>query len=344
MTEISTRRRRRALVMGASGNVGAAVVRILVEEGHDVRVLLRRSSKTKGIDGLDVERHYGDIFDHDAVRAAMSDRDVVYYCVVDTRAHLADPAPLFRTNVEGLRGVLDVAVASNLHRFVFLSTIGTIAVGADGTAVDEDTPFNWEGKGGPYIESRRRAEDLVLRCAREGKLPAVAMCVSNPYGPPDWQPKQGAMIALAAFGRMPCHIRGVGSEVIGIDDAARALVLAAEHGRPGERYIISERYMSQREMFAIAAEAVGAKPPRVGVPMGLVYLVAAVAGVSNRLFGTDYPINMAAARLIALTSPADHGKATRELGWHPRAAVESIRRAAQFYVERRNNDEKVIDL
>src|SRR5689334_3417442 len=97
MTDTGTGARQRALVMGASGNVGAAVVRRLVEDGHEVRVLLRRSSSTRGIDGLDVERHYGDIFDTDAVATAMADRDVVYYCVVDTRAHLADPAPLFRT-------------------------------------------------------------------------------------------------------------------------------------------------------------------------------------------------------------------------------------------------------
>ncbi|MFN6550389.1 NAD-dependent epimerase/dehydratase family protein [Mycolicibacterium septicum] len=337
-------RRRKVLVMGASGNVGACVTRQLVERGDDVRVLLRRSSSTKGIDGLDVERCYGDIFDTDAVAAAMADRAVVFYCVVDTRAHLADPAPLFSTNVEGLRNVLDVAMDADLQRFVFLSTIGTIAVGDDGATVDEDTPFNWAGKGGPYIESRRQAEDLVLSYAREHGLPAVAMCVSNPYGPPDWQPRQGALVAMAAFGKLPVYVRGVGSEVVGIDDAADALIRAAEHGRIGERYIVSEGYMSQREMFTTAAEAVGARPPRFGIPMAPLYAFGWFAGVSNRLFGTDFPMNLTAARLMWLTSPADHGKATRELGWKPAPTAESIGRAAQFYVDRKNRDEKVIDL
>lgn len=337
-------RRRKVLVMGASGNVGACVTRQLVERGDDVRVLLRRSSSTKGIDGLDVERCYGDIFDTDAVAAAMADRDVVFYCVVDTRAHLADPAPLFSTNVDGLRNVLDVAMDADLQRFVFLSTIGTIAVGDDGATVDEDTPFNWAGKGGPYIESRRQAESLVLSYAREHGLPAVAMCVSNPYGPPDWQPRQGALVAMAAFGKLPVYVRGVGSEVVGIDDAADALIRAAEHGRIGERYIVSEGYMSQRQMFTTAAEAVGARPPRFGIPMAPLYVFGWFAGMSNRLFGTDFPMNLTAARLMWLTSPADHGKATRELGWKPAPTAESIGRAARFYVDRRNRDEKVIDL
>ncbi|MGV0739029.1 NAD-dependent epimerase/dehydratase family protein [Mycobacterium syngnathidarum] len=337
-------RRRKVLVMGASGNVGACVTRQLVERGDDVRVLLRSSSSTKGIDGVEVERCYGDIFDTDAVAAAMADRDVVFYCVVDTRAHLANPAPLFSTNVEGLRNVLDVAVNANLQRFVFLSTIGTIAVGDDGAAVDEDTPFNWAGKGGPYIESRRQAEDLVLSYARDRGLPAVAMCVSNPYGPPDWQPRQGALVAMAAFGKLPVYVRGVGSEVVGIDDAAQALVLAAEHGRIGERYIVSERYMSQKEMLTTAAAAVGARGPRFGIPMAPLYVFGWLAGMSNRLFGTDFPMNLTAARLMWLTSPAAHSKATRDLGWKPAPTTDSIARAAQFYVDRKNRNEKVIDL
>ena len=86
--------------MGASGNVGACVTRHLAAGGADVRVLLRKSSSTKGIDSLEIERRYGDLVDGAAVAAAMADRDVVYYCVVDTRAELRDPAPLFKTNVE----------------------------------------------------------------------------------------------------------------------------------------------------------------------------------------------------------------------------------------------------
>lgn len=329
-------RRRRALVMGASGNVGACVTRQLVARGDDVRVLLRGSSSTKGIDGLDVDRHYGDIFDTEAVTAAMADRDVVYYCVVDTRAELRDPAPLFRTNVEGLRNVLEVAADTDLHKFVFLSTIGTIAVGRNGETVDEETPFNWAEQGGGYIASRREAERLVLSYASDRGLPAVVTNVSNPYGPPDWQPRQGMLVQFAALGRMPAYARGVGAEVVGIDDAAQAMLLAAERGRIGERYIISERYMSQRELLTIAAEAVGATPPRIGVPMAMLHVVGHLVGTLGALLRRDFPFTATGARLMALTSPADHSKATRELGWHPEPTEHAIRRAARFYLERSN--------
>ncbi|MGA8329396.1 MAG: NAD-dependent epimerase/dehydratase family protein [Mycobacterium sp.] len=324
----------KALVMGASGNVGACVTRHLVSSGADVRVLVRKSSITKGIDGLNVERCYGDIFDTAAVAAAMSDRDVVYYCVVDTRAELRDPAPLFTTNVEGLRNVLDVAIHANLRRFVFLSTIGTIAVGRNGETVDEDTPFNWSDEAGSYIASRREAEGLVLSYVADHGLPAVVANVSNPYGPPDWQPRQGMFVKLAALGKMPIYIRGVGSEVVGIDDVADALLLAAEHGRIGQRYIISERYMSQRELMTCAAQAVGAQPPRFGIPMAVMYGLGWLNDALGALLRRDFPMSRQSARLVELTSPASHDKATRELGWHPTPTEDFIRRAARTYVQR----------
>ncbi len=324
----------KALVMGASGNVGACVTRHLVSSGADVRVLLRKSSSTKGIDGLNVERRYGDIFDEAAVAAAMSDREVVYYCVVDTRAELRDPAPLFKTNVEGLRHVLDVAVHANLRRFVFLSTIGAIAIGRNGETVDEDTPFNWSDEAGSYIASRREAEGLVLSYVVDHGLPAVVANVSNPYGPPDYQPRQGMFVKLAALGKMPIYIRGVGSEVVGIDDVADALLLAAEHGRIGQRYIISERYMSQRELMTCAAQAVGARPPRFGIPMAVMYGLGWLNDALGALTRRDFPMSRQSARLVELTSPASHQKATRELGWHPTPTEDFIRRAARTYVER----------
>jgi hypothetical protein len=124
------------LVIGASGFLGSHVTRLLVENGERVRVLLRTTSSTKAIDDLDVDRRYGDIFDDQALREAMRGCDDVYYCVVDARAWVRDPTPLFRTNVEGLRHVLDAAVDSgDLRRFVFTSTIGTIAISEDGGPV-----------------------------------------------------------------------------------------------------------------------------------------------------------------------------------------------------------------
>jgi dihydroflavonol-4-reductase len=320
------------LVIGASGFLGSHVTRQLVATGVDVRVMLRRTSSTKGIDDLPVERCYGDIFDDGALRAAMTGCDVVYYCVVDARMWLRDPAPLFRTNVEGLRYVLDAALDANLKKFVYTSTTGSLAI-SDTRPVTEDDPHNWD-QGGAYIEARVAGENLLLSYARDRGLPAVAMCISTTYGPGDWAPTpHGSLIALVANGRFPFYL-GYSAEVVGIEDAARAMLLAAERGRNGERYIISDRYMSIRELHRIAATAAGRRPPRIGIPMPVLRAGARVNDLMARLLRRDLLFAYAGMRMAELMSPLDHGKAERELGWKPEPVEDSIRKAAIFFASR----------
>ncbi|WP_205874710.1 NAD-dependent epimerase/dehydratase family protein [Mycobacterium camsae] len=320
------------LVIGASGFLGSHVTRQLVQAGEDVRVMIRKTSSTKGLDDLEVERQYGEVFDDAALRDAMAGCDVVYYCVVDARMWLRDPAPLFRTNVDGLRHVLDAAVNAELRKFVFTSSSGTLAI-SQHRPVTEDDPHNWND-GGAYIQSRIAAEDLVLRYAWDQGLSAVALCISTTYGPRDWAPTpHGALLARVAAGRFPFHL-GFSSEVVGIEDAARAMLLAAEKGRSGQRYIISDRYLSTQEVHAIAARAVGRQPPRIPIPMGVLYAAAHVNDLAARVLNRDLPMAYVGARMADLMSPLDHSKAERELGWQPEPVEESIARAARWFVAR----------
>ena len=117
-----------------------------------------------------------------------------------------------------------------------------------------------------------QAENLVLQYARDRGLPAVAMCVSTTYGAGDWgRTPHGAIIAGAAFGKLPFVMRGIELEAVGVDDAARAMVLAAERGRVGERYLISDRMITNAEVVRIAAEAAGVPATdQVDAPAGVV--------------------------------------------------------------------------
>lgn len=325
---------KRKLVIGASGFIGSNVTRQLVERGDHVRVMLRETSSTRGIDDLDVERVYGDVFDDDALHAAMQDVDTVFYCVVDARAWLKDPAPLFRTNVDGLKHVLDAAVAADLQRFVFMSTIATLAVSDDGSLVTEDDPINWYDDGGAYTQCRVEAENLVLHYARDKGLPAVALCISNTYGPRDWQPTpHGGMIALVSAGKAPFYFSGVGQEVVGIEDAARAMILAEERGRVGERYIISDRFISTRELHTLAAAAGGVRSPWIAVPRKVMLALSSIVQVVADLCGREVKFVRRSFSMIDKMSPLDHGKAERELGWKPTPIEQSIREAATFYRE-----------
>src|SRR6476660_1472422 len=240
------------LVIGANGFLGSHVTRQLVADGHDVRVMVRPNAMTIGIDDLAVTRYHGDIWDNDTLREAMAGVDDVYYCVVDTRGWLRDPAPLFHTNVEGSRNVLEVAKDAGLRKFVFTSSYVTVGRKRGRVATEDDT-IALRGVT-PYVRSRVQAEELVLRYAREHGLPAIAMCVSTTYGGRDWgRTPHGAIIAGAAFGKLPFVMQGIELEAGGVADAARALILAADRGRVGERYLVSDRMISNADVVRIAA-------------------------------------------------------------------------------------------
>jgi dihydroflavonol-4-reductase len=326
------------LVMGASGFLGSHVTRQLVARGDRVRVWVRESSSTVAFDDLDVERHYGDLADDTALRAAMKDVDTVFYCIVDARAWLRDPAPLYATNVEALRNVLDAAVAVGVPKFVFCSTVGTVAVAKSGMA-DEATPHNWRHVGGAYVDSRIQAEELVLQYHRDHGLPAVVLNVGTTFGPRDHGPTpHGKLVRAAARGKMPAYAKGASMEVVGIEDAARAFLLADERGRPGERYIISERCLPTEDIFGIAADEGGATPPRFGIPRPAMRVIGAVGGAVSRALGRDSVVTPTSVRLLYVQTPLDHSKATRELGWEPAPIAEPIRAGVRWFLDQDGRD------
>jgi len=322
------------LVIGANGFLGSHVTRLLVEDGNDVRVMVRSTANTRAIDDLQVTRFEGDVFDTATVRKAMSGCDDVYYCVVDTRAWLRDPAPLFRTNVDGLRNVLDVAKEADLHRFIFTSTYATVGRRHGHVATEDDVIDT--GNVTPYVQSRVQAEDLVMDYVATFGLPAVAMCVSTTYGTGDWgRTPHGAFISGAVFGKLPFQMAGVQLEVVGVDDAARAMILAAERGRIGERYLISERMIALSEVVRIAADEAGVRPPRRSIPVQVLYALGALGSLRARLTGKDTELSLQSVRMMRAEADLDHSKAVRELGWQPRPVEESIREAARFWAAMR---------
>ncbi|WP_330254094.1 NAD-dependent epimerase/dehydratase family protein [Nocardia sp. NBC_00565] len=325
---------RKSLVIGATGFLGSHVVRELVARGEQVRVLVRPSSNTRPLDGLAIESAVGELTDTSAVESAVHGCSIVYYCAVDTRAWLTDPAPLYATNVDTLRVVLDVAIRHPLDAFVFTSTMSTI--GRHGARpADEDDEFDWATEAGHYVRTRVAAEELVLGYARDHGLPAMAMCVANTYGADDWQPTpHGAFVAGAALGRLPFTVSGVRAESVGITDAAHALILAAERGRPGQRYIVAERSIDLGEIIRIAATTTGRPTPRLVLPRQVLSMIGTFGTIAARLTGRSVRLTKTTVRLMHWMPEMSHAKAERELGWQPRPVTEAIRDGARFWVDR----------
>ncbi|MDY6921918.1 MAG: NAD-dependent epimerase/dehydratase family protein [Pseudomonadota bacterium] len=275
------------LVAGGSGFVGSHTVRALVAQGRQVRVLLRPTSKTAALEGLPVDIVHGDVTDPDSLQRAMTGCASVFYSVVDPRFWLTDPTPLYRNNVDGLVHAMDAVLAAGVERFIFTSTMGTLAVNPAGP-VTEDMPFNWRDQATDYILARLQAEETFLRYCRDKGLPGVALCVANTYGPEDYQPTpHGKMLWDVARGKVRFAI-DAGAPMVDIRDVAIAALQAEKYGRPGERYIIANEFISNREFYNMAAAEGGQKPVKV-IPRSVAWGIAWVAdGVLKLLRKKDY--------------------------------------------------------
>jgi dihydroflavonol-4-reductase len=318
------------LVAGASGFVGSHTARLLANEGRKVRVLLRPTSDTRAMQGLPVEIYHGDVLDPASLRTAMAGCGSVFYSVVDARFWLTDTTPLFRNNVEGLRNAMDVALECGIERFIFTSTMGTLGVNPDGP-VTEETPFNWLDKAPPYILARLDAENTFLAYCRDKGLPGVALCVANTYGPEDYQPTpHGGMLWKIANGEATATV-DTGSPVVDIRDVAQAALLAETHGRVGERYIIANEFIRNRDLYGMAVAERGNKPPRL-IPLPVAYAMAWIFERLFRLLGKkDYLLRTDAVYLSRVFQAMDNSKARRELHWNPRPVAETVRDAVAWY-------------
>jgi dihydroflavonol-4-reductase len=320
------------LVTGASGFVGSAVARSLLEAGYSVRALMRPSSTRFHLADLGLEYVEGDLRNQQSISAAMSGVDYLFHVAADYRLWARDRNEIFQSNVSGTRIIMEEAARAGVKRIVYTSSVATLKIPDDGSA-DETMPLPDGGGIGTYKRSKVAAERLVEAMVAERGLPVVIVNPSTPIGPRDVKPTPtGRIIVEAATGRMPAFL-DTGLNLVHVDDVAAGHLLALRHGRVGERYILGGENMALADMLAIIAKLVGRRPPRLQLPrlplMPLAYAAEAVAQITGREpFVTVDGLKMAKYRMYFTAA-----KAERDLGFKARPATDALNDAIRWFQE-----------
>ncbi|MCH7863860.1 MAG: NAD-dependent epimerase/dehydratase family protein [Proteobacteria bacterium] len=320
------------LITGASGFVGSAVLRKLIERGHEVRALVRPSSERRNLEGLPVHIVEGDLMAPETLKPAVEGCRGVFHVAADYRLWAPDPSGMFAANVDGTRAIMAAALEVGVERIVYTSSVATLGLLPGGQPADEDTPVRFEDMIGPYKQSKFLAEAEVRALVETGKLPVVIVNPSTPIGPRDIKPTPtGRMIVEAASGRMPAYV-DTGLNVVHVDDVAEGHVLAFEKGEVGERYILGAENLPLKEILSTIAGITGGKAPRWRIPHGLLLPLAHGAEAWTRLTGGREPfVTVDGLRMARKKMFFSHGKASRALGYAPRPAKDALADACQWF-------------
>jgi len=303
----------KALVTGATGFVGGAVVRALVKRGIDVRVLARAGADLQNIQNLPVERVEGDLRNPASLRTSLTGCRQLYHVAAHYALWAKDPSIFYDINVTGTKNLLEAARDVGLERIVYCSTIGAIGIPPSGGLGTEETPVSLEQMAGHYKRSKYLAEQEVLKLAQSG-LPVVIVNPSAPVGTGDVKPTPtGQVIVDFMKGRMPAYIE-TGMNIVDVDDVAAGHLLAMEKGRIGERYILGNANLMLREVFEILSRLTGIKAPTIKLPrLAILPLAYANRWIAN-LTGQPPRIPLEGVKMAKYKMHYDCSKAIRELG------------------------------
>ena len=316
---------------GATGFLGSHVARVLAEQGADLRLLVRRTSNLKNLEGLKAETVTGDLRDPASLEKAMSGCDVAFHVAADYRLWLRDPNEMYRSNVEGTRAILEVARKNGVKSVIYTSTVGTIGFTGNGQPADEDSPVLLADMIGHYKRSKFMAERIALEAGRSG-MRVVTVNPTTPIGEQDIKPTPtGRIVVDFLKKKFPAYVE-TGLNLVDVRECARGHVAALERGKSGERYILGGENLTLKQILDKLGDITGLPSPKVKLPYFVAYLAGAVdETVFGRILGREPRATVETVRMGKKKMWAASNKAERELGWKIVPADDALRRAVEWF-------------
>ena len=291
-----------------------------------MRALVRPASALRE---LEVEPAIGDLRDAASLDGAVAGCERVFHVAADYRLWARRSQELYESNVEGTRNLLEAARRHGVEKFVYTSTVGCIGAPRGGLG-DETVPVTLDEMSGAYKRSKFLAERVALDFAASG-FPVVVVNPTAPVGDHDVKPTPTGKIVLDFMkGAMPAFI-DTGLNLVDVRDTAEAHLLAAERGRPGERYIVGCENLTLAEILQKLARLTGRQAPRVKLPYAVAYAAGVVTTGWACVTGRPPRAPLDAVRMAKKKMFVSTDKARRELGFAPGPVDAALGRAVEWF-------------
>jgi dihydroflavonol-4-reductase len=326
----------KVFVTGATGFLGSHVARALADAGADLRLLIRRTSDLRNVADLSgAEQVQGDLRDPASYERALEGCEAVFHVAADYRLWVPKPDEMYRSNVEGTRGLLEAARRQGVRRVVYTSSVATMGFASNGNSnghlADESSPVSLDDMIGPYKRSKFMAEQVAFEATRSG-LDVVIVNPTTPVGERDIKPTPTGRIVLDFLKRkFPAYV-DTGLNLVDATECARGHLMALEKGKRGERYILGGENLTLKQILDRLGAITGLPSPKVKVP----YAVALATGVvdevvTGRLLRREPRATIDAVRMGRKKMFVTSAKAERELGWRTVGVDGALKRAVDWF-------------
>lgn len=320
----------KVLITGATGFVGINLVPYLIKQGLDVRVLVRNPEKAKMLPNT-VEFASGDVTNIKSVLEASKDVDSIFHLAGVVGYSKAQRQEMDRVNIGGTLNVLEACKKNNVRKLLHFSSVVAVGASLTPTVLNENSPYSISHLNLGYFETKRKAEEEVLKCFAAGEVDCSIVNPSTIYGYADALKGSRKMQVKVAKGNFPFYPPG-GVNVVAVEDVVKATYSAWKNGRSGERYILSGENLLIRDVFRIIAECANQKPPSILLPKSLLLGLGKFGDLCESV-GKKGPINTENAHAAVMYHWFDCTKAKNELGFDPQPACNAIENSVRWMKE-----------
>ena len=329
----------RIVVTGATGHIGACLVRRLVQDGHNVLAIARHATTAAALKGLPIERADANVCDADKMDQLLQGAEIVYHLAACIAITSEKNSPVYSINVEGTRFVGQAALKNKVKRFIHLSSIHAYDLPFVSTTINEDSPHVPAHCKPVYNRSKSQGEKEIRQLISEG-LDAVIINPAGVIGPNDYGSSlTGKMFLLMFQNKLPAAVNG-GFFWIDVRDLTDTLITAIERGRCNENYLVCGHYCKIIDLFKMTTEITGRRAFKPTIPMWLARLVAPLAMRIDRLLRREALFTPESLLPLRSKVQVDCSKAATELGYQARPLVDSLRDTHLWFIEQGKLEEK----
>jgi dihydroflavonol-4-reductase len=321
----------KVFLTGATGFVGHHVAKALAAEGADLRLLVRKTSSLRNLEGIPGDTALGDLREPEGLKSALAGCDAVMHVAADYRLWIRDPDTMYRANVDGTRDLLRLAREAGVPRVVYTSSVATMHFFTNGIVSNEDTPVSIKDMVGHYKRSKFLAEQQAIAAAQDGQQ-VMILNPTTPIGPNDAKPTPTGRIFVDFLNRkFPAYV-DTGLNLVDVGEVARTHVVALSKGTPGRRYILGGENLTLKQILDKMSAITGIPSPTTKIPFAIASTYAFFEEIiTGRIRGKEPRATLEEVRMGRKKMFASSARAQQELGFRIIPVYPAMRAAIEWF-------------